>query len=38
MKFGISRDDRQLAYIETQREGDVWMMILGAEEGAEKTP
>ncbi|MDQ5872849.1 MAG: serine/threonine-protein kinase, partial [Acidobacteriota bacterium] len=38
MKFSVSKDDRQLAYIETQREGDVWMMILGGEAGAEKKP
>jgi Tol biopolymer transport system component len=38
MRFSISKDDRQLAYIETQREGDVWTMILGAEAGAEKKP
>jgi Tol biopolymer transport system component len=38
MKFSISKDDRQIAYIETQREGDVWMMILGTEAGDEKEP
>jgi Tol biopolymer transport system component len=38
MKFSVSKDDRQLAYIETQREGDIWMMILGANAGAEMKP
>jgi eukaryotic-like serine/threonine-protein kinase len=38
MKFDISKDDRQLTYIETQREGDVWMMLLGAETAAKKKP
>ena len=38
MKFSISRDDRQIAYIETQREGDIWMMLLGAEADARKKP
>ena len=38
MKFSISKDDRQIAYVETQREGDIWMMNLGAKDTAVKKP
>jgi hypothetical protein len=38
MKFSISTDDRQIAYVETQREGDIWMMVLGTKAGAGERP
>jgi hypothetical protein len=38
MKFSVSKDDRQIAYIETQREGDIWMMNFGAMDTAGKKP
>jgi hypothetical protein len=31
MKFSLSRDDRQLVYLQTQRDGDIWLMNLRPE-------
>jgi eukaryotic-like serine/threonine-protein kinase len=35
MKFSLSKDDRQLVYLQTQRDGDIWMMSLDPN-GAER--
>jgi hypothetical protein len=37
MKFSVSRDDRQIAYLQTQRDGDIWLMDLH-EEKPERKP
>ncbi|HSD72763.1 MAG TPA: protein kinase [Thermoanaerobaculia bacterium] len=38
MKFSVSKDDRRIAYVETQREGDIWMLNFGARDSAGKKP
>ena len=37
MKFSLAKDDRRLAYLQTQRDGDVWLMDL-ATPGTKRQP